>query len=79
MSSKVGKISKQWTGLVKEVFTKADNFGVSCKYLSLCDFLFLSVIFLLCVCVCGVYVLILLCVCGGVYVLILLCVGVCVS
>ncbi|CAE1285238.1 Phospholipid scramblase 2,Phospholipid scramblase 1,Phospholipid scramblase 3 [Acanthosepion pharaonis] len=29
MSSKVGKISKQWTGLVKEVFTKADNFGVS--------------------------------------------------
>lgn len=29
MSSRVGKISKQWTGLVKEVFTKADNFGVS--------------------------------------------------
>ena len=26
---KVGKISKQWTGLVKEAFTDADNFGVS--------------------------------------------------
>ena len=25
----VGKISKQWTGLVKEAFTDADNFGVS--------------------------------------------------
>ncbi|KAJ8300330.1 hypothetical protein KUTeg_021849 [Tegillarca granosa] len=25
----VGKISKQWTGLVKEMFTDADNFGVS--------------------------------------------------
>lgn len=28
-STKVGKISKQWTGLVKEYFTDADNFGVS--------------------------------------------------
>ncbi|XP_041483617.1 phospholipid scramblase 2-like isoform X2 [Lytechinus variegatus] len=28
-SSKVGKISKQWTGFIKEAFTDADNFGVS--------------------------------------------------
>ncbi|XP_074653998.1 phospholipid scramblase 2-like isoform X2 [Tubulanus polymorphus] len=27
-STQVGKISKQWTGLVKEYFTDADNFGV---------------------------------------------------
>ena len=27
----VGKISKQWGGLMKEMFTNADNFGVSCK------------------------------------------------
>lgn len=26
--SEVGKISKQWSGLVKEYFTDADNFGV---------------------------------------------------
>lgn len=26
---KLGRISKQWTGFVKEMFTKADNFGVS--------------------------------------------------
>ena len=26
---KVGKITKQWTGLAKEVFTDADNFGIS--------------------------------------------------
>ena len=25
----VGKISKQWSGLVKEAFTDADNFGIS--------------------------------------------------
>ena len=25
----VGKISKQWTGLVKELYTDVDNFGVS--------------------------------------------------
>jgi len=24
----IGKISKQWTGLVKEAFTDADNFGI---------------------------------------------------
>lgn len=24
----VGKISKQWSGLVKEAFTDADNFGI---------------------------------------------------
>ncbi|KAG7526452.1 hypothetical protein JOB18_040354 [Solea senegalensis] len=26
--SKIGKISKQWTGLLREVFTDADNFGI---------------------------------------------------
>lgn len=26
--SVVGKISKQWSGLVKEAFTDADNFGI---------------------------------------------------
>lgn len=25
----VGKISKQWTGLVREMFTDTDNFGIS--------------------------------------------------
>jgi hypothetical protein len=29
MVHQVGKISKQWTGLMKEYFTDADNFGVS--------------------------------------------------
>jgi hypothetical protein len=28
----IGKISKQWSGLMKEWFTKADNFGVTCEY-----------------------------------------------
>ena len=28
---KVACITKQWTGLVKEAFTQADNFGVTCK------------------------------------------------
>ncbi|XP_022090331.1 phospholipid scramblase 2-like [Acanthaster planci] len=28
-TQEVGKISKQWSGLVKEYFTKADNFGIS--------------------------------------------------
>ena len=28
-NSKVGKISKQWTGLIKEHFTDADNFGIN--------------------------------------------------
>ena len=32
---KVGCITKQWTGLAKEVFTKADNFGVTCKRISI--------------------------------------------
>ncbi len=27
----VGKISKQWSGLAKEFFTNADNFGIQCK------------------------------------------------
>lgn len=31
--TEVGKISKQWSGLVREYFTDADNFGVSCKSL----------------------------------------------
>lgn len=26
--AQVGRIAKQWTGLVKEMFTDADNFGV---------------------------------------------------
>ena len=30
----VGKISKQWSGFVKEYFTDADNFGVSCAYIA---------------------------------------------
>lgn len=28
-SAKVGRISKQWTGLMREAFTDADNFGIS--------------------------------------------------
>ena len=28
-STEVGKISKQWTGLLREAFTDADNFGIS--------------------------------------------------
>ena len=27
----VGRISKQWSGLAKEYFTDADNFGIQCK------------------------------------------------
>ena len=27
--TEVGRISKQWTGLLKEAFTDADNFGIS--------------------------------------------------
>ena len=27
----VGKISRQWSGLAKEIFTDADNFGIQCK------------------------------------------------
>ena len=26
---KIGKITKQWTGLAKEAFTDADNFGIN--------------------------------------------------
>ena len=29
MFFEVGKISKQWTGVMKEAFTDADNFGVN--------------------------------------------------
>ena len=28
-STQVGKITKQWSGLVREAFTDADNFGIS--------------------------------------------------
>uniref|UniRef100_A0A8C2J920 Phospholipid scramblase n=1 Tax=Cyprinus carpio TaxID=7962 RepID=A0A8C2J920_CYPCA len=28
-STKVGRIAKQWTGMVREAFTDADNFGIS--------------------------------------------------
>ena len=28
--TEVGKISKQWSGFVKEYFTDADNFGIQC-------------------------------------------------
>ena len=27
--TKVGQITKQWTGFAKEMFTDADNFGIS--------------------------------------------------
>ena len=30
-TQEVGKISKQWSGLAKEYFTKADNFGIQCE------------------------------------------------
>ena len=30
-SSQIGMISKHWTGLVRELFTDAENFGISCK------------------------------------------------
>jgi hypothetical protein len=29
LANEVGKVSKQWTGFVKEMYTNADNFGVS--------------------------------------------------
>jgi len=32
----VGKISKQWGGLLKECFTSADNFKIQCERLSDC-------------------------------------------
>ncbi len=31
-SQEVGKISKQWSGLAKEFFSDADNFGIQCKF-----------------------------------------------
>lgn len=30
-TQEVGKITKQWSGLAKEYFTDADNFGMQCK------------------------------------------------
>lgn len=29
--SEVGTITKQWSGLAKEYFTDADNFGITCE------------------------------------------------
>lgn len=29
--NQVGKISKQWSGIAKETFTDADNFGITCE------------------------------------------------
>ena len=31
-TQEVGKITKQWSGLAKEYFTDADNFGIQCEY-----------------------------------------------
>ena len=28
----IGKVTKQWSGLVKEVFTDTDNFGITCEF-----------------------------------------------
>ena len=30
-TQEVGKITKQWSGLAKEYFTDADNFGIQCE------------------------------------------------
>ena len=38
--NQVGKISKQWSGLAKEMFTDADNFGITCKSSSISNRLF---------------------------------------
>ena len=32
-TNQVGRISKQWSGLLKEAFTDADTFGITCYYL----------------------------------------------
>ena len=37
-TQKVGVISKQWSGLVKEYFTDANNFGIQCMIFSVCVF-----------------------------------------
>ncbi|KAA8580716.1 hypothetical protein FQN60_013674 [Etheostoma spectabile] len=37
--SKIGKISKQWTGLLREAFTDSDNFGIQFP-MDLDDFMF---------------------------------------
>lgn len=34
-TTEVGRISKQWSGMLREMFTDADNFGVSCKRVTL--------------------------------------------
>ena len=33
-SQSVGKITKQWSGLAKEYFTDADNFGIQCTFIN---------------------------------------------
>lgn len=30
--TQVGKIAKQYAGFIKEAFTTADNFGISCNF-----------------------------------------------
>ena len=30
--TEVGKVTKQWTGIVNEMFTDADTFGITCKF-----------------------------------------------
>lgn len=48
--TEVGKISKQWSGLFKEYFTDADNFGIQCE-LSIhhpCNYAYVSVFSTLC-------------------------------
>ena len=34
----IGKITKQWSGLAKEIFTDADNFGIQSMLFSLAHF-----------------------------------------
>ena len=38
----MGKITKQWSGLAKEYFTDADNFGIQCKFrLLVCVYMYM--------------------------------------
>lgn len=32
--NKIGNVVKQWSGGVKEIFTEADNFGITCEYVN---------------------------------------------
>ena len=40
----VGKITKQWSGALRELFTDADYFGINCKFAGLSRFQSLIVI-----------------------------------